>query len=134
MMMLYTTQRSIRRFARRSLIVLAAGGFSVLGSAAVSLAAGNLPTDSTRKLIAYEYPENIVDTYLNACGGEGTDAIPQPVMQEICICTIEEFQTAYSLDEFRTIGQALSKNEPLPDSMEQIMTNCAGKVMLRSYV
>jgi hypothetical protein len=140
--MMLDPERPTRKLMPRSLIALAACGFGLWGWAPASLAAThNSPANAQanspanpQTLIAYEYPANIVDTYLSACGSEGTDQIPQPVMQEICVCTIEAFQATYSLDEFRAIGQALSKQESVPDGMEQIMTDCAGKVMLRSYV
>lgn len=82
----------------------------------------------------YEYPVAVVQAYVNACGSEGIEPIPQPVMYEICVSTIEEFQNEFSLDAFREIGQSIRANRDLPPAMYEIMADCMQQVMLRPDV
>ncbi|NJN49855.1 MAG: hypothetical protein HC805_08950 [Alkalinema sp. RL_2_19] len=87
---------------------------------------GNRPT--------YQYPEAVVQTYVQACGSAATDRVPQPVMREICLCTIEAFQDEFSLPEFRAIGQAIQAARDVPPAMNLIMSDCVQQVMLRPDV
>jgi hypothetical protein len=78
----------------------------------------------------YAYPDQVVQTYLDACGGRATDRVSQPVVYAVCVCTIDEFQTTFSLTEFRELGQAIQAGREVP-AMDQIMLDCARQVMLR---
>jgi hypothetical protein len=78
----------------------------------------------------YEYPDKVVQTYLEACGGTATDRVSQPVVHAVCVCTIDEFQNTFSLREFRELGQAIQAGREVP-AMDQIMLDCARQVMLR---
>ncbi len=82
----------------------------------------------------YEYPVAVVQTYVNACGSEGIEPIPQPVMYEICVCTIEEFQNEFSLKAFREIGESIRDDRDVPPAMYEIMMDCMQQVMLRPDV
>jgi hypothetical protein len=79
---------------------------------------------------SYAYPDRVVQTYLEACGGTATDRVSQPIMQAVCVCTIEEFQTSFSLRTFQQMGQAIKAGREVPE-MDQIMSDCARQVMLR---
>jgi hypothetical protein len=94
-------------------------------------ASGALPAQARSSIgIKYAYPNQVVQTYLDACGGTGTDRVAQPVVHAVCVCTIDEFQNTFSLKEFRALGQAIAIGREVP-VMDQIMLDCARQVMLR---
>jgi hypothetical protein len=82
----------------------------------------------------YQYPETVVQVYVEACGGSATDRVSQPIMHSICVCTIEEFQNTFSLREFRRLSQMLKAGQETPAAMERIMGDCVRQVMLRPDV
>jgi hypothetical protein len=82
----------------------------------------------------YQYPESVVQVYVEACGGAATDRVSQPIMHSICVCTIEEFQNTFSLREFQRLSQLLKAGQETPAAMERIMGDCVRQVMLRPDV
>jgi hypothetical protein len=109
---------------------------SLLASAVLSWIAvgGGLPVQAANTTglgLKREYPETVVQAYVDACGSEALPHIPQPIMHEICVCTIEEFQNAFSLQEFRAIGQAIREERDVPPAMYQIMSDCARQAMMQ---
>jgi hypothetical protein len=93
-------------------------------------ASGAMPAQARASIGKYSYPDQVVQTYLEACGGTGTDRVAQPVVHAVCVCTIAEFQNTFSLQEFRELGQAIAIGREVP-VMDQIMLDCARLVMLR---
>jgi hypothetical protein len=82
----------------------------------------------------YQYPETVVQVYVEACGGSATDRVSQPLMHSICVCTIEEFQNTFSLREFQRFSQILKSGHETPAAMERIMGDCVRQVLLRPDV
>lgn len=94
-------------------------------------ASGVMPAQARTSIgMRYAYPDKVVQTYLEACGGTATDRVSQPVVHAVCVCTITEFQNTFSLKEFRELGQAIAIGREVP-AMDQIMLDCARQVMLR---
>ncbi|MBE9028428.1 hypothetical protein IQ266_01495 [filamentous cyanobacterium LEGE 11480] len=119
-----------RSMARSGWFTTALVGVMTVGVALPVQATGS--RQSSR--FTYEYPEKVVQAYVSACGNEATDRVPQPVMQAICVCTIEEFQNEFSLPEFRAIGQAIQEERDVPPEMNRIMSDCVRQVMVRPNV
>ncbi len=112
------------RYVGRSGLVV-----SVLGGLLLANFAGSVQARTSIGM-KYKYPGKVVQTYLAACGGTATDRVSQPVVNAVCVCTIDQFQQTFSLKEFRQLGQAIQAGREVP-AMDQIMLNCARQVMLR---
>ncbi len=114
------------RYVRRSRWCLSVLG-SVLGS--VWVASFALPAQARTSIgMKHPYLTSVVQTYIAACGGTATDRVAQPLVHSICVCTIEAFQTQFSLREFRAMGQAIQAGQSVPE-MEQVMLDCARQVL-----
>lgn len=100
------------------------------------ISVGFIPLSSAKNSdnLKYQYPATVVEAYVGACGSEATEMLSQPMMQDICLCTIEEFQQYYSLREFRDIGQTIAAGGDAPSDMKRITSDCVQQVMLRPDV
>jgi hypothetical protein len=95
----------------------------------VGMASFALPAEARTSIgTKYVYPTSVVQTYLSACGGTATDRVAQPLVHSICVCTIDEFQNQFSLQEFRAMGQAIQAGQAVPQ-MDQVMLDCARQVL-----
>jgi hypothetical protein len=110
--------------------------------ASFGLPGGLLPVQARTAMVSdrpavigmkYVYPASVVQTYVAACGGTATDRVAQPLVHSICVCTIEQFQTQFSLREFRAMGQAIQTGQAVP-AMDQVMLDCARQVLPRPTI
>ncbi|MBO9999781.1 MAG: hypothetical protein J7641_12395 [Cyanobacteria bacterium SID2] len=71
------------------------------------------------------YPKNVVDTFVNECmnNADGID-----YAREICQCTIDRIQVAYTFDEFKAIDEQVKSGEEPPEEMLDISATCYSQV------
>ena len=74
-----------------------------------------------------QYPEEIVAQYINGCVESGSAAGLDPeIAQSICSCTITQFQSQYTLEEFAQLGQQANAGEPeARQSLTAVALQCA---------
>ena len=71
--------------------------------------AKNLLAESTRgeqnSQIAYSYPNNFVETYIQDCVAVATDHLETEDARKLCACTLKKFQNDYSYEQYKKLSE-----------------------------
>ena len=60
-----------------------------------------------------QYPQEYVADYMNSCAENAiARGLPPEMAPELCSCTINKFQSKYTLDQFTQLRQQADANEP----------------------
>jgi hypothetical protein len=80
---------------------------------------------------AYQYPEAEQQAYLSACQQVTAEqGFSQQQAQNLCTCTLEQFKTKYTLEQFRALYQAANQNNQVPSEFIKAGIFCAAQLSL----
>ncbi|MCG5061225.1 MAG: hypothetical protein KA714_25470 [Limnoraphis sp. WC205] len=73
------------------------------------------------------YPQEVTEAYLQAClQGSVDQGLTEQQSQSLCDCTLEQFQTRYTFDEFVQVYGKTDESEEPPSEIFEISAACAG--------
>ena len=77
----------------------------------------------------YQYPQQLINAYLSGCTQRSIkEGLTQQQAKAVCQCTINQFQSRYSADQFlKLYSQAQKAKEP-PDEFVDIGLDCAEQI------
>lgn len=77
----------------------------------------------------HQYPQQLVNAYLSGCKQRSIqEGLTQQQATSVCQCTINQFQSRYSVDQFlKMYSQAQKAKEP-PDEFVDIGLDCAERI------
>ncbi len=77
----------------------------------------------------YQYPQQLVNAYVAGCTQRSIkEGLTQQQATSVCQCTINQFQSRYSADQFlKMYSQAQKAKEP-PDEFVDIGLDCAERI------
>lgn len=77
----------------------------------------------------YQYPQQLVNAYLSGCKQRSIkEGLTEQQATSVCQCTINQFQSRYSADQFlKMYSQAQKAKEP-PDEFVDIGLECAERI------
>ncbi|MGL4501682.1 MAG: hypothetical protein ACRC78_15325 [Planktothrix sp.] len=92
----------------------------------LSLAQNNL----TQPQPKYKYPQEIVNAYISSCSQRSIqEGLTQPQAKIVCQCTINQFQSLYSFEQFLKIYTQAQKAKESPDEFVDVGIECAEKLL-----
>lgn len=86
---------------------------------------------STPKLIAdNRYPQDFVSNYLKDCRQSAAEeGVPQQDTQNFCNCTLNQFQSQYSLNEFKQLTQRSNQSQQAADALTEVGSSCFEEIL-----
>ncbi len=79
----------------------------------------------------YQYPEPEQQAYLNACRQVSKEqGFTQQQAESLCKCTLEQFKTQYTVDQFRELYTEASQNNNIPTEFLKAGMLCADQLSL----
>ncbi len=106
------------KILKHSVILLSA----ILGSGMITSVAAQ-PTQERQK---NPYPQEVTDAYLEAClQGSVAQGLTEKQSKSLCTCTLEQFQTRYTFDEFVQVYAETNQSDEPPAEIFDVGTACA---------
>ncbi|MEM1369379.1 MAG: hypothetical protein AAGG02_15495 [Cyanobacteria bacterium P01_H01_bin.15] len=79
------------------------------------------------------FPNEYVQTYLDQCGKTATaEGLPGELAQELCGCTLNEFQARYTVTEFQSLR--IKAEATPPDTAAQTTLSKVGETCFNKLV
>ncbi|VXD15053.1 conserved exported hypothetical protein [Planktothrix serta PCC 8927] len=93
----------------------------------VSSFAQNHPTPAKPK---YQYPQEIVNAYISSCRQRSIEeGLTEQQAKTVCQCTINQFQSQYSFEQFIKIYTQAQKTKESPDEFVDVGIECATNLL-----
>lgn len=93
----------------------------------VSTLAQNTATPPQPK---YKYPQEIVNAYISSCSQRSIqEGLTPQQAKTVCQCTINQFQSRYSFEQFIKIYTQAQKSKESPDEFVDVGIECAEKLL-----
>lgn len=106
------------KILKHSVILLSA----ILGSGTITSVTAQ-PTPEQPK---NPYPQEVTDAYLEAClQGSVAQGLTEQQSKSLCTCTLEQFQTRYTFDEFVQVYAETNQSDETPAEIFDVGTACA---------
>ncbi|MGB3405131.1 MAG: hypothetical protein WBA77_20785 [Microcoleaceae cyanobacterium] len=81
---------------------------------------------------SHQYPEAEQQAYLSACQQVTVEqGFSQQQAQNLCVCTLDQFKTKYSLEQFRELYKAANQNNEVPSEFIKAGIFCAARLSLK---
>lgn len=97
----------------------------ILGCGAVT-GANAQPTPEPQK---NPYPQEVSEAYLEAClQGSMAQGLTEQQSKTLCACTLEQFQTRYTFEEFVQVSEQTNENGEPPAEIFEIGATCAASL------
>jgi|GEM_PF-2734172 len=90
--------------------------------------ARNLPNQKPTNV----YPPTVVQAFMTGCKKSGRANVASMDMEQMCACSINQFQQEYTLDEFLQISLQLTEGKQPPDGFMRIALECAMQQLQQS--
>ncbi len=98
--------------------------FALFGHKSLSVAVAQPQTTPPKP--KYQYPQEIIETYITLCTRQSVDQGLTPQQAKtLCDCTLNQFQAQYSLDEFIQIYTQVNQSQETPEEWIDIGLACA---------
>jgi hypothetical protein len=62
-------------------------------------------TNTTQKAALNRYPQDFTNNYMKSCNAVAGKELPSKEAQELCTCTLKNFQSRYSYDQYKKLSQ-----------------------------
>lgn len=72
------------------------------------------------------YPQNFINDYMKSCRQSAVkQGVSQQQADQLCTCTINRFQSRFTLDQFRALRQQAQQTRETPEVFTEIGLACA---------
>lgn len=85
-------------------------------TARVVLAAGALLLTTACRRRGNEYPPEVVENFLRACGSHASEGA--------CRCSLDKVRERYTADEYRTLEARIAATRQAPEELLDIIATC----------
>ena len=76
------------------------------------------------------YPDSYVSNYLKSCMQRSiAEGLPQAQAQSLCSCTINRFQSQYTIDEFKGLIEAAKDNQEAAATLTEVGESCFEEIL-----
>lgn len=77
-----------------------------------------------------KYPQAIVNEYMRSCQQSAVrGGLSQQQAQRLCTCTINRFQSRFTLEQFRNLTRQGQESGKPPEAMTEVGMACAEEVL-----
>lgn len=72
-----------------------------------------------------QYPEDFVQQYMADCKERSvTEGVPPEDTETFCTCTLNEFQSQYTLEQFKKLTADSKENQDAADALSEVGFSC----------
>jgi hypothetical protein len=76
------------------------------------------------------YPQNFINDYMRSCRQSAVkQGVSQQMAEKLCTCTINRFQSRFTLDQFKALSRQARQNGEPPEVFTQIGEACAEQLI-----
>ena len=76
------------------------------------------------------YPDSYVSNYLKNCMQRTlAEGLPQEQAQSLCDCTINRFQSQFTIDEFKTLTEAAKDKPEAAAALSEVGESCFEEIL-----